>query len=331
MTASVQIGIVVYNSVDDLPRCFEGIRQQTYSPIRVTVLDNASSDDSAAWLRRHAPEAQLIASAENLGFGRGHNALMRERRAGEYYLALNPDVYLLPGYVAALVAALDADEGAGWGIGKLLLPDGERIYSIGHALLRGGFAFNIGYGLPDSAAFAQSREVFGAPGAAVLLKAALIEALNPAFDEHIFLYGEDTDLDWRARLLGWRCLYAAEAVALHRGSEPGARRRTEATANRYLSVLKNAFLSDLLFYNLPMLAAHLLFRIVTTPRLGLYMARLIISGAPASLRQRRRAAVSREAMHTWFAWARQQPTSQPRSFPARLKSFLEHRRRRLSR
>ena len=327
----MQIGIVVYNSLEDLPRCFVGIRQQTYPYIRVTALDNASDDESVVWLHQNAPEAQVITSPQNLGFGRGHNALMKERRTGEYYLALNPDVLLLPNYVASLVAALEANAKAGWGTGKLLLPDEIRIYSVGHALLRGGYAFNIGYGLPDNTVFAQSREVFGAPGAAVLLKDSLIDALARAFDEHIFLYAEDTDLDWRARRLGWICLYVSDAVAMHRGSEPGAARRAEAVANRYLSVLKNAFLVDLIFYNLPTLAAHLLFRLVTTPALGWHMVRLIAAGAPAALRQRRRPRISYLKMHEWFAWSSQQPTSQPRTFADRLKSFLAHRRNQLSR
>lgn len=325
MTVPVQIGIVLYNSLADLPRCFAGIRQQTHANLRVTVFDNASSDASATWLRENAPEAEVIVSPVNLGFGGGHNALMRQRRPNEYYLALNPDVYLHPGYVAALAAVLSVDSQVGWGTGKLLLPNGEHIYSVGHALLRSGYAFNIGYGLPDSPAFSAPREVFGAPGAAVMIKDSLIDALSPPFDERIFLYAEDTDLDWRARRLGWKCLYAADAVALHRGSTPDALRSVESVANRYLSVLKNAYLLDLLLYNLPMLAAHLLLRCLITPRLGLHMARVIVVGAPVALRQRQPAVLRRGALLQWFAWAEQQPTSLPTTLRERLRMFLQRR------
>lgn len=326
MAVPVQIGIVLYNSLADLPRCFEGIRQQTHPNLRVTVFDNASPDASAAWLRENAPEAGITVSKQNLGFGRGHNALMRQRRPGEYYLALNPDVYLQPGYVAALVAALSANVQVGWGVGKLLLPDGELIYSVGHALLRSGYAFNIGFGLPDAEAFAESREIFGAPGAAVMFKDSLVDALSPLFDEQIFLYAEDTDLDWRACRLGWKCLYVADALALHRGSSPNAQRSAEAVANRYLSVLKNAYLSDLLMYNVPLLLAHVLVRCLVTPRLGVHMVRLVVSGAPSALRQRQPPVLARGEMHRWFAWAKQQPTSQPTTTRARLKLFFQRRR-----
>ena len=143
----------------------------------------------------------------------------------------------------------------------------SRIYSVGHALRRDGYAINIGHGLPDDAAYAQSDEIFGAPGAACLIRAELIADLAPAgelYDARMFMYSEDVDLDWRARRRGWRCWYAADAVAYHTGSNPGPRLKAHAIGNRYLAVLKNACWRDLIIYNLPLILLHCGVRLLVT-------------------------------------------------------------------
>ncbi|MFN8450428.1 MAG: glycosyltransferase family 2 protein [Anaerolineae bacterium] len=311
---TIYAGLVTYNSRDDLPGCLAGLRAQTM-PVTIIALDNASSDGSADWLRANAPEVRLIVSGENLGYGRGHNAIIRSAalQAGDYYLALNPDAALAPDYVARLVETLAARLDAGWATGKLLMDDPPRIYSAGHGLLRSGFAFNIGYGLPDDARFAESREVFGAPGAAVVYKAELIRDLSADgdfFDPAMFLYAEDSDVDWRARRQGWRCWYVAEAVAHHRGGVANSEMRIMAVSNRYLSVLKNATTYDLIAYNVPYMIAHCAVRLLITPRLGVHLAAHILRGAPAALRRRRPARIEAGTLHEWFAWSAQQPVRQ---------------------
>lgn len=320
----IYVGIVTYNSVADLPGCLAGLRAQTHDTMTVAALDNASTDGSAAWLREHAPDVRLFVNDKNVGYGRAHNRLIRELdlQAGDGYLALNPDAELEPTYIAALWDAIATRADIGWATGKLLLkgPDGMptgELYSAGHGLLRSGFAFNIGYGIRDGAAFGDSREVFGAPGAAALYKAEMIANLMQSgsfFDPDMFMYAEDSDVDWRARRQGWRCWYVADAVATHRGSAPGGALKMEAVGNRYLSVLKNAEIPDLLLFNLPYIAAHLLGRLVVTPTLGLRLTRRVLSRAWAALRRRRPSRLARGAMGAWFRWSAQQPTTQRPAF-----------------
>lgn len=318
----IYVGIVTYNSAADLLECLDALYQQTFSDMTIIAYDNASIDGSAAWLRTNAPTVRLIEGGENLGYGRAHNHLIRSAglRQGDAYLALNPDAILAPDYLQTLWGALMGDADNGWATGKLLLKDAdgvftELVYSAGHGLLRSGFAFNIGYGLPDGDAYARSREVFGAPGAAALYRAEMIAALAPTgdfFDPAMFLYAEDTDIDWRARLQGWRCWYAAEATAYHRGSAPGGRLKMEAIANRYLSVLKNAYLFDLLIFNVPYMAAHCLARLIVTPRLGILLIRRLLSRAPDFLRRRVQPKITRPTMAQWFRWSAAQPSKQRR-------------------
>jgi GT2 family glycosyltransferase len=267
----------------------------------------------------------VTASAENVGYGRGHNAIV-SRYPDACYLALNPDARLAPNYIAALIEALDTHAKAGWATGKLLLDEGRdvadatpRIYSAGHAMLRDGYAFNIGHGEPDDTRFEALREVFGAPGAAVLIRPELIADLGGLFDPHFFLYNEDTDFDWRAQRAGWTCLYVPEAIALHRGSHPREALRVEALTNRHLSVIKNASRRDLLLYNLPRILLHTLLRCVITPRLGLRLTARLIRLTPAMLRQRGPSRRSEVEMRAWFDWAKQQPGGEGGSLTSRLR------------
>ena len=318
---TVYVGLVIFNSVADLPRCLDALQAQTYTDLRLLAWDNASSDQSVAWLRQNAGNMRLFVSAENLGYGRAHNALIKAAnlKADDFYIALNPDAELRPNYIARLVEALSGQPGIGWGTGKILhkvgdeaQPSGE-LYSAGHGLLRSGYAFNIGYGLPDDDRFTSNREVFGAPGAAAIYKAVLIADISQDsnfFDPGMFLYAEDTDVDWRARRRGWRCWYVADAVALHRGSRPTGQLKIMAIANRYVSVLKNATLLDLLTYNLPYIIAHCCIRLIATPKLGVLLIRLIFRGAPAALSSRRFANGDRLALRQWYRWSARQPTKQ---------------------
>ncbi len=317
---TVFVGVVTFNSASDLPRCFAALRAQTYSAIRLFVWDNASTDQTAAWLEHNASDVRLFVSNDNLGYGRAHNALMQAAnlQADDYYLALNPDAELTPEYVARLVGVLARQPDAGWVTGKILqvsedMQSTRRSYSAGHGLLRSGFAFNIGYGLADGEAFAHDREVFGAPGAAVLYKSSLIADISEAgnfFDPCMFMYAEDTDVDWRAQLRGWRCWYVAGAVAFHRGSSSTGQLKIMAVTNRYVSVLKNAALFDLLTYNLPYIAAHCLVRLLVTPRLGTLLSTTILRNAPGALRSRRFNRGSRASLRAWYRWSASQPTMQ---------------------
>ncbi|MBN1121097.1 MAG: glycosyltransferase family 2 protein, partial [Anaerolineae bacterium] len=301
---TIYVGIVTYNSLPDLPACIESLRGQQTN-LSITILDNASTDGTPDWVAQYAPDCRLIRSEINCGYGVGHNRILETLALapGDFYLALNPDVVLTPTYITTLAAALQ-DQQADWGTGKLMLPGGDgRLYSAGHALLRSGYALNIGYGLPSDPALSQSREVFGAPGAALLLSHTLIEALTPGgnlFDPDFFLYGEDIDLDWRARHRGFRCWYEAEAAATHRGSAPAETLRVHALGNRYLAVIKNAHLLPLLTFNLPLICLHCAARLIVSPRYGWHLVTHLARLGPRMWRKRPSTMLPRRSMRRWF-------------------------------
>jgi len=110
---------VNYNGRDLLGPLFEGLREQTYTDHEVVLVDNASVDDSVAWVQEHFPEVRVIASPENLGFSGGNNLGIRESR-GEYFALLNNDTVPDRHCLAELVSELEADPSIGAVGAKLL-------------------------------------------------------------------------------------------------------------------------------------------------------------------------------------------------------------------
>jgi GT2 family glycosyltransferase len=338
MNPLVTVGIVNYNAMPFLAACLDSIHGLRDVQTRVIVLDNASLDGSRDWLQRRLASSDLILNESNLGFARAHNQIIRLME-GRYYLALNPDVSLASDYASSIMAQLEARPDFGWGMGRIYRahPDASPtrdLYSTGHALLRSGFAFNIDQEASGAGPSDEVQEVFGANAAAVLYKAELVHEIQATcgefFDETMFLFYEDVDLDWRARLLGWRCLHVPTAQAFHIGDYSGASRdprlTTQGLGNRYRSVLKNAFWQDLLTYNMPLMFLHLMLRVALAPSIGARVVLSLVRDLPSiwrkrgSLAARRRS--TREEILAWFEWSKHQASRVPASPRSRIRRLL---------
>ena len=274
----VTVGIVTWNSEKDLPACLQGVAAQKYPAVEIVVVDNSSIDGSLRLIREAFPQSRIITDDSNPGYCVAHNQAIRASR-GEHYLALNPDVQLLPGFIERLVSALESRPACGSAVGKLWQQkqaDPPLLDATGLFLDRRRHQYLRGHGESDRGQYDQPEEVFGADGAAPLYRRAMLEDVKiqgQVFDEAFFAYMEDVDLAWRARLLGWRCWYEPAATAFHaRTFQPGRRRaipapmRRMAVKNRYLMLFKNEgreeFRRDwwrILFYDLKIWAYILLF------------------------------------------------------------------------
>lgn len=242
--ALVSVGVVTWNSEPFVSACLEAVAAQTYQPIELLVADNASADGTRRLLTARLPPERLVLCERNLGFSAAHNRLI-VRSYGTYYLALNPDVVLEPGFVAALVAALERDGRAGAAAGKLLRVDPPDVLdSTGIVMLRSQRHLDRGADERDAGQLDAAGEVFGVTGAAGFYRRAMLDDIRVAgeyFDEDFFAYREDADLAWRAQWFGWRCLYEPAAVARHhRRVTPERRRALPADINR--ASVRNRFL-----------------------------------------------------------------------------------------
>jgi GT2 family glycosyltransferase len=307
----VSIVIVNWNGRQFLDACLDAVAAQRGVNAETILVDNGSTDGSAAYVAERYPWVRVVALAENRGFAGGNNAGVREAR-GRFVALLNNDTVADPGWLNALLGA--ADEGVLATSRIVYMHDRRVIDSAGDGMLRWGGAFKRHHGDTSDRAM-ESREVFGVCGAACLVARRVFEELG-GFDEHLFISHEDVDLSYRARLRGYRCRYVADAVVAHHGSSTLGRVSAFAVYHGQRNLewvyLKNTPMS-LLLRTLPGHLVYVAAAAVHFARLGLLgtfvRAKLAaMAGIPRVLRQRsdvqraRRVDANAIAIHLERAW-----------------------------
>lgn len=212
----VSIITVNYNGKRFLESFFGALERLDYPKDRRELLfvDNGSSDGSVALVRARWPWAKIVESDCNLGFAAGNNLGIRHAQ-GEFIALLNNDTEVAPGWLRELVAVLARDGNLGSATSKILfLAKRGEINNVGLNLYRDGSGGDRGFHQPDDGRFDAEAEVFGGCGASVLLRRSMLDDVG-LFDETFFMYYEDLDLAWRARLRGWDCRYAPKSVVYH--------------------------------------------------------------------------------------------------------------------
>lgn len=219
--------VVAHRAGEALTRCLDSLDGED-----VIVVDNGGGgpEIEAAAQRVH------VISSPNDGFGAGCNLAARQTDA-EVLVFLNPDTVARPGAVAALARALE-DPTVGVAQARLrLLDEPELLNSSGNVVHVSGLAWPGGY--RDRAdELATTREIPYASGAACAIRAEVFRELG-GFTEELFLYQEDLELCWRARLHGLRVVVVPDADVLHEYVLERADRRKEyfLERNRLIFVL----------------------------------------------------------------------------------------------
>lgn len=294
MPPLVSLVIVNWNGLHFLPECWAALRAQTYAPVEIIVVDNGSTDGSLGWLAAQTPAPQVIRNATNRGFAAANNQGIRLAQ-GQYVALLNNDAYPEPGWLAALVAAAEADPQVGL-VGSLMVfaDDPEVVQSAGVCVDRCGVTWDCAGGEPAAAQGLTPRPVFGPSAGAALYRRDLLTALG-GFDETFFAYLEDVDLAWRARWLGWQALLVPAARVRHvhsgTGREGSAFKTYYLARNKYRLLLKNYPLPQLFRYA-PLIALYdalsLLNSLVRQRTLSGLRGRLVgLASCAHPLRQRR--------------------------------------------
>lgn len=205
-----------------LSDCLDGLRQQDWTgESKLFLVDNESSEDSFAYLKSQAPEAEIIRNPDNAGFARGNNVAMQAalEQGFDYLLLLNMDTLAAPGAVSALVALAERHPEAGAVQARLMLwPDKDKVNTVGNATHFLGFGYGVGGGQrwADYEPKVRDGQAIAYPsGAAVMFTAEALRQVG-LFDEALWMYNEDQDLGWRLWLAGFSCLLAKEAVVFHK-------------------------------------------------------------------------------------------------------------------
>jgi len=238
--------VVSYNAKDQLLRCLQAFFANSDVPVEAVVVDNDSSDGSAAAVTDEFPQATVLGQPKNLGYGRAAN-LGLERCQGRFVLLLSSEVTVEPQAVGRMADFLLTRPDAGAVGPRLLLPtgrldpDARRAFPMPRTLLYRTVGLsklfpksprfgrhNMGH-VPES----DVHEMDAGSGACLMVRMAALDRVG-FFDPRYFMYGEDVDLCYRLKLGGWKVFYLPSAGATHHVSQvtPAAQRKMSYERHR---------------------------------------------------------------------------------------------------
>jgi GT2 family glycosyltransferase len=220
---SVAVVILNWNGKKYLEQFLPSVFATVYSNFRVVVIDNASTDDSIAYLQSAYPAVELVLLSQNYGFAKGYNEGLRQITA-DYYVLLNSDVEVVPNWLTPMVALLEQNDKNAACQPKLLAYHQKDEFEYAGAA--GGWIDSLGYPFArgrvfdscekDNSQYNDIVEVFWASGAALMIRSHIFHELN-GFDDFFFAHQEEIDLCWRIHLAGYKVYCCPAAVVYHVG------------------------------------------------------------------------------------------------------------------
>ncbi len=195
----------------------------TYTHKKVVVADNASTDDSVSFIQKNYPQIELLINNKNEGFAGGYNWALKQVEA-DYYVLLNSDVEVTPGWIEPIISLMESDNQIGACQPKLLSHQNRDEFEYAGA--SGGFIDGFGYPLTRGRVFdmyekdeGQYDDVvpcFWASGAALFVRAKLYHEVG-GLDAYFFAHQEEIDLCWRMQLAGYKIYVQPNSVVYHVG------------------------------------------------------------------------------------------------------------------
>lgn len=247
-----------YNGIEYLENCLLSILEDTAEyPARILVIDNGSSDGSAE-MAEAMDGVEVIRMGENTGFCKAVNTGIKASDT-LYVILLNNDLTVARGFVRAMEESLGSDAKAfSAGAQMRMMREPDKIDSAGDYYCALGWAYDYGKGRKASDRYLRPREIFAACGGAAIYRKSVFDEIG-LFDERHFAYLEDVDIGYRARIYGYRNLYAPRAVVYHAGSGASGSKYNAfkvnlSSANNIYLIVKNMPPLQVLI-NLPFLVA----------------------------------------------------------------------------
>lgn len=209
----VSIIIVNYNGRELMQSCLESVFAQSFKDIEVIAVDNGSADGSAEHIRKNFPSVRVVPLPANTGFPGGNKEGLKHA-GGRYVMLLNNDVEADRDCLEGLVSAMEKDASAGICAAKMLVYGKDIIDSAGDGFSHTLKGFKRGEGRP-AGEYDKAEYVFGACAGAALYRREMLDQIG-FLDEDFFLIFEDTDLNLRAQVTGWKVQYVPCAVVRHK-------------------------------------------------------------------------------------------------------------------
>jgi GT2 family glycosyltransferase len=251
MTKIISVIIVNLNGEKYLGDCLGSLASQTFRDFEVIVVDNGSTDGSLDLIKKDFPWVRVVPLADNTGFAKGNNTGFAVA-SSRYMVTLNNDTIADSNWLKALYEAAEADASVGMVASKIFLGRaGKELDSAGMLIYPDGMSRQRGRGETDNGQFDSIREVLFPSACAALYRGDMLKDIG-WFDEDFFSYCEDADLGLRARLAGWKAVFAPRATVRHLYSQTGGKysrfKAYHIERNRFWVLLKDLPLSFILLF-----------------------------------------------------------------------------------
>ena len=267
----VAIVILNWNGKHFLEKYLSSVHASTYQNKKIIVADNASTDDSIQYLQKHFPEVKIIINSINEGYAKGYNLALKQITA-DYFVLLNSDVEVTPGWIEPIVDLMEKDKMIGACQPKLLDEKNKKYFEYAGAC--GGWIDTFGYPFArgrvlekmeeDKGQYNKAVPCFWASGAAMFVRASLFNSLS-GLDEYFFAHQEEIDLCWRMQRAGYKIYVEPASVVYHVGGGTLPKGNSKKTylnfRNNLIMIYKNSsaaalFLKMPIRFGLDALAAY---------------------------------------------------------------------------
>lgn len=244
-----------YNGRKLLPTVLAALHAQTFRDFEIILVDDASSDDSVAWVEANYPAVRLLVNRQNQGFVKSCNTAV-DAAHGRLVVLLNSDTEPEPTWLAELAQVICANPQAAIFASKLLLFDDRRkLHTAGDLMGADGIPRNRGVWEEDHGQYDQATRIFSGCGGAAAYRKAVWQQLG-GFDEEFWMYVEDADFAFRAQLAGWGAVFAPKARVYHHLSATGGGSLASYYVGRNtLWLIAKNMPTGLLLRNLPKIVA----------------------------------------------------------------------------
>ncbi|MCX5806885.1 MAG: glycosyltransferase family 2 protein [Proteobacteria bacterium] len=215
----VSIIVINYNGNDITIKCLQGIQKQTFKDFEIIIVDNYSTDNSLTYIKNFVTteklneKTKIIPLLKNSGFS-GGNLEGLKYAEGKYIALLNNDTEPDKKWLFELIGAMENNSDIGICASKLIRNNENFIDSAGDGYSTALKGFKLGEGNKEDS-YISKEFIFGACAGAALYRKKMLEETG-FFDEDFFLIYEDTDLNFRAQIAGWKVLFVPTAVVYHK-------------------------------------------------------------------------------------------------------------------
>jgi len=220
--AETAVVILNYNGKNFLEKYLPSVIRNSLEA-EIVVADNASTDDSVAFIKSHFPHIRLLENIRNEGFAGGYNWALSQIKA-DFYVLLNSDIEVTPNWIEPVISLMKSDDNI-----AACQPKIRSVFQKDHfeyAGASGGFIDQWGYPFcrgrifdvleKDNGQYDDAREIFWATGACLFVKAEIYHQLG-GLDKDFFAHMEEIDFCWRAKNQGYKIMVQPASVVYHVG------------------------------------------------------------------------------------------------------------------